>query len=517
MIARPMTFAGAPPSSWIFAFRIWIAIVVALYVAFWLQLEAASSAAVCVAILAVPTRGQALEKAAFRSLATVIGAVVSIVLFGAFSQSRDLLLLAFAAWVGLCIYAAALTDGSRAYAAVLSGYTVALVGIQQIDTPNSVFDASMERGAAIVVGIAALAVVNDLLIAPDRHLGLVRQLAALHRRVRNYASAIVRGGAGDAATAAALLRETAALHSDITALAPESSSGGARTAAARSAAVVLVAQIHATRTSQMRAFWERDVQVLDSVAALGNGVWPKHRWRTPYHRSHRLAVEAGVRAALWVGLSSIALVLAGWPATSVTLAGVTVVIGLGATAPSPRGFTVLALIAAPVAAALTGVLEFLVLDGATEFELLALGLAPFMIGAALLMALANPVFAGMGRLILIFMLVILAPSNPHTYNAEAYLDASLFVCLAMAVLLAAQTLIPPLSDERRRQSLMASARRELEQSPSRLLRSYSPEEAMFRDAVRIGQIAATGASAAVLEEALVLFDRAGLRRLEVKP
>src|SRR5215831_17528341 len=159
---RPPRFAGLPVASWAFAVRIWIAVVVALYAAFWLQLEAASSAEVCVAILAVPTRGPALEKAGFRFLATVVGAVASIALIGAFSQTRDLLLLAFATWVGLCVYAAALADGNRAYAAVLSGYSVALMAIDQIDTPNTVFEGSMARGAAITVGIVALAVVNDL-------------------------------------------------------------------------------------------------------------------------------------------------------------------------------------------------------------------------------------------------------------------------------------------------------------------------------------------------------------------
>ncbi|MBV8190805.1 MAG: FUSC family protein, partial [Alphaproteobacteria bacterium] len=77
-VLAPPRFAGLPLASWAFAFRIWVAVVVALYAAFWLQLEAASSAAVCVAILAAPTRGQALEKAGFRFLATVVGAAASI-------------------------------------------------------------------------------------------------------------------------------------------------------------------------------------------------------------------------------------------------------------------------------------------------------------------------------------------------------------------------------------------------------------------------------------------------------
>jgi len=60
-----------PASSWAFAIRIWLAIVVALYIGFWLELEAPSSAALTVTVLALPTRGQVLEKAVFRLIATV--------------------------------------------------------------------------------------------------------------------------------------------------------------------------------------------------------------------------------------------------------------------------------------------------------------------------------------------------------------------------------------------------------------------------------------------------------------
>lgn len=42
---------------WAFAVRVWLAIVLALFVSFWLQLDAPFAAAVTVAILAEPTRG----------------------------------------------------------------------------------------------------------------------------------------------------------------------------------------------------------------------------------------------------------------------------------------------------------------------------------------------------------------------------------------------------------------------------------------------------------------------------
>jgi uncharacterized membrane protein YccC len=554
-----ISFAGAPLASWAFALRIWIAVIVALYAGFWLQLDAASSAAITVAIVAIPTRGQALEKAGFRLIGTVIGVTASIVLIGAFSQARDLLLVAFAAWIGLCVYAAGLWDGNRAYAAVLSGYTVGLVAIQQIDTPNRVFDAGVQRGAAIAVGIAAVALVNDLLVAPDRHVGLAVQLANLHRRVREHAKAVLRRDAGDPTASAELLREIAALRPEVTSLATESSSGPARTTAARSAAVALVAQLQAARVLGMlpavaqplrdrlisqleenggdparameaqhdsldssvdwaaRELLRRDQEVREDLAALRSGLSSPRAWRAPFYRCHRLAVAAGVRAALWFAPPAVLLVLAGWPSANLSLALVPVLIGLGATSPNPRTFIVLALIATPIAAAVAGILEFLVLDGVAQFPLLALALAPVVIGTTLLMAHPNPVAASLGRLTLIFALAIFAPSNPQTYDPQAFLFASLFVCLSVGLLLASQFLLPPLSDERRRQGLIASAQRELARLPRFESARYAPEEAMFRDAVRIGQIAGTGAAGlqqrAVLEQALVLFDRAAMIRL----
>jgi uncharacterized membrane protein YccC len=60
----------------------------------------------------------------------VIGVAVSIAITALFSQTRDLLLIAYAGWMGLCVYVAGLLDGNRAYAAVLSGFTVAYNAIR---------------------------------------------------------------------------------------------------------------------------------------------------------------------------------------------------------------------------------------------------------------------------------------------------------------------------------------------------------------------------------------------------
>jgi hypothetical protein len=255
-----------------------------------------------------------------------------------------------------------------------------------------------------------------------------------------------------------------------------------------------------------RELLRRDRDVRETLAALRSGKAPARTWRTPFYACHRLAAETGVRAALWIALASVTFILAGWPAASASLILITAFMGLGVITPNPRGFTMAALIGCPIGALLAGVLDFLVLGDVTAFPLLALGLAPFMIGAAVLSTLSNPLLAGIGRMNLIVILVVAALANQQTYNAEVFLETALLVCLGPFVLLVAQILVPPVSDERRRRLLLASARREVG-----CAQPYEPEEAIFRDAVRIGQMA--GAGRIVLEEALQLFDRGALIRL----
>jgi uncharacterized membrane protein YccC len=356
---RTVIVAGFPLSAWAFALRTWAAMMVALYAAFWLQLEGASTAAVTVGILALRTRGHAYEKAVYRILATIIGVVASFVIAGLFPQTRELFLIGFAGWLGLCVYVGGLLDGNRAYGAVLSGYTVAVVAVLQIDAPQNTFAAGFNRGAAIVVGVAALALVSDLFAAPNVHTGLSDKLAAAQQRVRAFALAILRGERAQPVHVANLLREITALRPDITALTVESANGRARGAAARSAAVALVAEVSAAgalsalpaatfpslrkplgdalagtnweESHVLRLQLQRKVDVgctdhhaalfarhgLDlliesrraqgAIADLRAGRRPPRRIRAPIYRSHRAAARSAIRAFLAVLISAVLL------------------------------------------------------------------------------------------------------------------------------------------------------------------------------------------------------------------
>lgn len=553
-------FVGLPLGSWAFAIRVWLAMVFALHLAFWLELEAPTSAALTVAILALPSRGQGMEKAAFRLAATVVGVFASIAIFGIFSQTGALLLAVVAIWIGICVYTVGLLDGNRAYAAALGIITISLVAIEQIDSPQNVFDAGLARGSAIAVGIIAITLANDLLATPDYYPKVCAQLTGLHRRVMDYIDRVLRGEAGSNATAAELLRDITKLRPEISSLATESSSGPARSTAARNTLVDLVYLLSTVReletlplaasqplreriagaladaggaalpsgtlpgeaegaaaSAQLCFSWlareliHHNRKVQDGIRALQAGTQPGYAWRAPLFRPYRVAVASGIRAAIGFALISAILVTTGWPSTENCLALVAVLIGLGAISPDARATAKLSVIVIPFACLIAGLLEFVVLDGVDAFPLLAISLAPLVMGSALLMTLANPLLVSVGRLTLIFVVAVLGPTNPQSYNPESFLFITVFACLAAFLLYAVQFLVPPVSNEERLRWLLASA----PELPRH--RKLAPEEASFRDATRIAQMVAAGATAPQnirsLEEAMVGFDRRAAFRM----
>src|SRR5260370_30106505 len=200
-----------PGHIWAYAFRIWLAAGVALYIAFWLQLGGAASAAVTVAILAQPTRGAALAKAVNRIAATLIGATMSVVIAGLFPGEWIGRLGAFVCWICICVFVAGYLRGYQAYAAVLSGYTVAIIALVNIDTPQNVFTTMTDRMAAITIGILCVPLINDVFGSPPVWRGLDRRMSDICRDVRCYAREVMSGEVQSRSRTGALLTEIATL------------------------------------------------------------------------------------------------------------------------------------------------------------------------------------------------------------------------------------------------------------------------------------------------------------------
>lgn len=150
-----------------FALRNWLASMLALYIAFALQLESPVWSWLTVWIVAQPTPGMVLSKSLYRVVGTIAGAALGVVLIALFAQTPELFVLALALLVGGCTVASNILTNFRAYATVLAGYTAGIVASDAINQPGQVFLIAMARGSAILVGIACGILVNSI-FAPHR-------------------------------------------------------------------------------------------------------------------------------------------------------------------------------------------------------------------------------------------------------------------------------------------------------------------------------------------------------------
>ena len=401
------------PSAWAFALRIWLAMVLALYAGFWLQLSGASSAAVCVAILAQPKRGQALSKALYRFLGTLAGGAISILLIGAFGQDRVLLLVSVATWLGLCVFVAHFLQDTRAYGAMLAGFTVAIVAVAHIDTPQAVFEAAIDRVAAITIGIVAITFINDALASPSTWRTLRKPLSEALSATRAFARETLSRADPGSERAAALIRQIAVMRADASAIGGELDDGARRAAGARSTIAALYAMAAASRAfTAAAAMLEHEsdavaearriclgltddgtpdadaaahrlgalvdeaiqsgtsepLEILalqrgldfaraasfaeDGLNALSTGCRPKRDVALPTHRDLPVALRGAARVGIAFGATALLLIAAGWPATSFALVQVAATCSLSAIAPDSKAFARGVLIGMPVRGAL---------------------------------------------------------------------------------------------------------------------------------------------------------------------
>jgi uncharacterized membrane protein YccC len=150
------------PPTWLYATRTTLAAILALYVAFLLQLDNAYSAPVTALIVANPMHGMVWSKSLYRLAGTLAGAIAALVLMANFAQTPELFVLGLGIWMGACTAVATLLRNFRSYGAVLAGYTVALVAIPAVDDPLSIFDRVLDRGSLVVIGIICSALVSSL-------------------------------------------------------------------------------------------------------------------------------------------------------------------------------------------------------------------------------------------------------------------------------------------------------------------------------------------------------------------
>jgi uncharacterized membrane protein YccC len=205
-----LTAAGPPL---LFGLRLWASVCLALYVAFWLELDNAYWAGTSAAIMCQPHLGASLRKGWYRMIGTIIGAVAVVVLTACFPQDRAPFLIVLALWGAGCALVATLLKNFAAYSAALAGYTVAIIASDQLGAtggPNGqAFMLAVYRASEICIGIVSAGVV----LAGTDFGGARRRLATLFAAI---SSEITGRYAGTLKVAGANFDDTQAVRRELT-------------------------------------------------------------------------------------------------------------------------------------------------------------------------------------------------------------------------------------------------------------------------------------------------------------
>ena len=498
--ALPGFFPDAIP----YALRTAAALVLAYGVAFYAQIPTASSAGITVGIIAQPSSGMALSKAFYRVLGTIIGCGVSLLLGAAFGQDRTMLLFCFALWMGLCAAAASLLRDFRSYGAAISGYTVAIIAIGGIDDPDGLLLASLNRTAAILIGIAAVALMNALFGGVSALDKLVGSLRTERDKVAAFAIDALEGRPiDDDLTLVKRVASITGLETDATYAAAEQYRGRQRRRGAQVAIGSLLTAVSAGRTiagilspettPAIRAYAEAaaaslrdgtsmpapplttdpfDALLVERINALirrmhdadagilvltgGEAALPEIVLR-PTH-DIPAAFISFVRSVLAFGFTAAFAVLAGWPGATLMLIQQAAFVGLLGASPTPtvasKGF-LLPLI--PIAI-VVGLVEFLVLPLTSGFGPFTLIVGALMFVTGLL--IRHKKLASFAGAAFIYVTLLLSPANPEQFDLANFLNTFLQVFVAVVFTLLAFLLIIPVSPRRRLYRVIAAVGRD---------------------------------------------------------
>jgi uncharacterized membrane protein YccC len=147
----------------VFSLNTYLAAMLALFLAFSLDLPRPFWAMITAYITSQNFAGAVYSKAFFRVLGTLVGSSVALILVPALVNEPVLLALALASWVALCLGVSLLDRTPRAYGFMLAGYTAALVGFPSVLVPEQIFQTAVARAEEISIGAMCAALVHGLI------------------------------------------------------------------------------------------------------------------------------------------------------------------------------------------------------------------------------------------------------------------------------------------------------------------------------------------------------------------
>ncbi|WP_168666232.1 FUSC family protein [Paraburkholderia sp. SG-MS1] len=149
--------------AWVFSCKTYLAAMLALYIALSADLARPGWAVTTVFIASQPLSGATVSKSVYRFFGTLIGAVATVVLVPNLVETPELLSVALAAWVSICLYFSLQDRSPRSYVFMLAGYSAALIGFPGVESPQDIFTTAVSRVEEITLGITCSSLVHNLI------------------------------------------------------------------------------------------------------------------------------------------------------------------------------------------------------------------------------------------------------------------------------------------------------------------------------------------------------------------
>ncbi|HID9654010.1 TPA: FUSC family protein [Serratia marcescens] len=180
----------ATGGQWRYALRNSLAMCLALWVAFVLELDEPYWALTSAAVVSFPTIGGVISKSIGRIFGSLIGAAASVAIAGHCLNDPWLFTLFIAAWIGLCTYISNHYQNNVSYAFALAGYTAAIIafGTVNVTDTQQIFDIAQARVCEVITGILCGGLMMMILPSTSDGEALLTSLRRLQLRLLEHAA-----------------------------------------------------------------------------------------------------------------------------------------------------------------------------------------------------------------------------------------------------------------------------------------------------------------------------------------
>ena len=194
----------------LFSLKCLCAGVLALYLASRLGLSRPFWAMMTAYVVASPLAGSVRSKALYRVLGTVLGCAAILLILPSLDNAPELLTLAVALWVGGCLYLSLQDRSPSSYVFMLAGYTAALIGFPNVQTPQTLFDNATLRVEEIIIGIVCATVVHSVVFPKGLAPAILGMLDGAMKHTRSWIQDLLRTDAEASAHGAPAARSVMA-------------------------------------------------------------------------------------------------------------------------------------------------------------------------------------------------------------------------------------------------------------------------------------------------------------------